>query len=269
MNNSETQSEKEQAMGAEMKKTIGSELLKVSVGDDYEFVKNPSRGQVETCADCGGRAVYRGEVIGWQHLTNSGHLGVMRCPSEKKSASGTIAKGLESYDWDTFKALRRMRDVHRLSGFFTTRVYTDAEHCYYTGLLFVQMAHAHKVNINQEMIVWVFTHDALEVATGDLLYPTKNLNRITKGAWATIEKEVSDSTPSLKGYADVDGMRLLGIEAWNLFKACDALELWFCCIEEWNRSNTLVNLDGRSVEETMYACLKDCPFEYIREAVRR
>jgi len=172
-----------------------------------------------------------------------------------------------AYDWSTFKALRRMRDVHRLSGFFTTRVYTDAEHCYYTGLLFVAMAHTHNVTVTEEMIVWVFTHDALEVATGDLLYPAKNTNRLTQESWSVIEKEVSESMPSLKGYADVDGMRLLGVDAWNLFKACDALELWLCCTEERNRSNEMRNIDGTTVEATMFNVLKDCPFEHIREAV--
>jgi 5'-deoxynucleotidase YfbR-like HD superfamily hydrolase len=160
-----------------------------------------------------------------------------------------------------------MRDVHRLSGFFTTRVYTDAEHCYYTGLLFVAMAHTHNVTVTEEMIVWVFTHDALEVATGDLLYPAKNTNRLTQESWSVIEKEVSESMPSLKGYADVDGMRLLGVDAWNLFKACDALELWLCCTEERNRSNEMRNIDGTTVEATMFNVLKDCPFEHIREAV--
>jgi 5'-deoxynucleotidase YfbR-like HD superfamily hydrolase len=236
MNNSETQSEKEQKMLVSMK--------------------------TEMKAVCS-----NGPCVYWEREHDHCRNGDPSADVSLGHCDAWIPIAHDSYDWSTFKAIRKMRDVHRLSGIFTTRIYTDAEHCYYTGLLFVAMAHAHKVNVTEEMIVWVFTHDALEVATGDLLYPAKNTNQETQGAWALIEKAVVDNTPSLEGYSDIEGMRLLGGAAWDLFKACDALELWLCCTEERNRGNVLLNMDGGTVEAAMYRYLKDVPFEHIREAV--
>lgn len=171
------------------------------------------------------------------------------------------------YDWRAYKALRRMRDVRRLAGFYTTRVYTDAEHCYYTGLLFKLMADAHNVAYTAEGLLWVFCHDAMEVATGDLLFPVKNASVVSRGCWDTIEAEVGKNYPQIAEYADEKGRALLGEVGWALFKDCDALELWLCCTEERNRSNEMRNLDGSTVEATMYKILKRSRFESIRLCV--
>lgn len=174
---------------------------------------------------------------------------------------------VSEFDWRTFKLLRRMRDVKRLAGFFTTRVYTDAEHCYYTGLLFMAMARAHGLALTTEQIAWVFCHDAMEVATGDLLYPVKNASAVSRGCWDTIEAEVAKDYPALEKFTDSNGREILGDVRWDLFKDCDSLELWLCCTEERNRSNDMRNLDGSTVEATMYRNLVKSKFEFIRKTV--
>lgn len=171
------------------------------------------------------------------------------------------------YDWSTFTVLRRMRDVHRLSGFHYSRPYSDAEHCYYTGLLFIEMARAHGVHPSIDQVFWVFCHDAMETITGDLLYPAKNTNSETKKAWETIEREVSKKNKWANAFRDAKGMEILGTVQWNLFKACDSLELWMFCVEEEQYGIILKNSDGSTVRETMYAVLRDCGFEHIEEVV--
>lgn len=173
----------------------------------------------------------------------------------------------EEYDWGTFPLLRRMRDVRRLSGFYLTRPYSDAEHCYYTGLLFLKMARDHAVALSPSSIAWVFCHDAMEVATGDLLYPVKNASKDSREAWDIIEEEAGLAFPKMAEFTDARGKELLGEKAWALFKACDSLELWLFCREEAERGNVLRNIDGSTVEDTMFALIERCEFEGLRSAI--
>lgn len=190
---------------------------------------------------------------------------------EKEQEMGFEMKGRAisdvDYDWSTFKLLRRMRDVRRLSGFHLTRAYSDAEHCYYTGLLFLALAKQEDVEISVDAVAWVLAHDAMEVVTGDLLYPAKHTSPDTKFAWNTIEKEIERAVPAMRGYSDDSGRAILGERAWALFKDCDSLELWLFCVEERHLGNVPTNIDGSTVEATMYQLLVKSQFPTIRSAV--
>jgi 5'-deoxynucleotidase YfbR-like HD superfamily hydrolase len=162
---------------------------------------------------------------------------------------------------------RRMRDVRRLAGFQTIRNYSDAEHCYYTGLLFMEIAKEEKLDITLKQIEFVFLHDILEILTGDLLYPAKNTNSVTKEAWDIIEREVEKTIPDLFGYAETTASVFFSPSAWALFKDCDALELWICCNEEKRLGNVMYNADSTTVEDTMFNILKNSQFKTVLKRI--
>lgn len=183
--------------------------------------------------------------------------------SEAYSEMGKWMKSAPKPDLKTYALLRRMRFVHRLSGFQLTRPYTDAEHCYYTGLLFEAMADQHNFSVTKREVDWVYVHDSLEVLTGDLLYPAKNLNKATQVAWDIIEHEVTSNSPSLPA-SDRVAQGFFSDDAWLLFKDCDSLELLMFCIEEARLGNILVNPDGTTVESTMRNLLSKSKFPKIK-----
>jgi len=158
---------------------------------------------------------------------------------------------------------RRMRDVRRLSGCFITRPYSIAEHCYFTGMLFEDIAEIDHVRVTRQEIHWVYRHDALEIVTGDLLYPVKNMNEVTQKAWATIENEVVKTYPSLLPYVDDEAVLWFSLRAWRLFRECDGLELYLFCKEERLNGNVVRNSDGSSVEKRMEAFLIHSKFKGV------
>ncbi len=178
---------------------------------------------------------------------------------------GTVTN---AHDWREFTALRRLRDVRRLAGFHLTRPYSDAEHCYYTGLLFLEIAKVENVPVSASAIEWVFTHDAMEAITGDLLYPVKHASDKAAEAWDVIETEASKKTQLFSSRTDAHAKSVMTDAEWRLFKDCDALELWLFCIEEKALGNILANVDGTTVEDTMYAVLVPSPFATVRKAIR-
>lgn len=170
---------------------------------------------------------------------------------------------------DQVFTLRRMRDVPRLAGFFKTRPYSDAEHCYYTGMLFEDIAYADGVPVTKEEIYWVYRHDAFEVLTGDLLYPAKNTNRATQSFWESIELEIAERNPALAPFTDYEATRWFQPVSLALFKDCDSLELLMFCEEEKSRGNLLLNADGSSVIDVMLKALLHTPFMSIQHIVER
>jgi 5'-deoxynucleotidase YfbR-like HD superfamily hydrolase len=169
--------------------------------------------------------------------------------------------------WQRIQATRRLRDVHRLAGFYTTRVYTDAEHCYNVGILVEEMAALHHVHVTSAELSWAYRHDVLEAVTGDLLNPVKTASKEAESAWELIELEVGHKYPYLMCYAEKEARKWFTKDAWNLVKACDYLELWLCCQEEKEHGNILTNMDGTTVAHCMYKILSECPFEQIRKMV--
>lgn len=168
---------------------------------------------------------------------------------------------------DQIMILRRMRDVPRLAGFFKTRPYSDAEHCYYTGMLFEDIADADGISVTKEEVQWVYRHDAFEIVTGDLLYPAKNTNRSTQSFWESIELEVAEGYPALSPFTDYEASKWFKPVSLALFKDCDSLELLLFCKEEELRGNRLINVNGTSVASVMLKVLLHTPFMSIRQIV--
>lgn len=185
-------------------------------------------------------------------------FGVPHTPVHKEITSN----GREGFAAE-FRILRRMRDVKRLAGFYTSRAYYDAEHCYYTGLLFMRIAEMYALPVTLAQANWVLCHDALESLTGDLLSPAKNTSKKTKEAWGIIENEVVASNAEVAEYTDERGREILGPQLWELFKVCDAAELVLCCLEEEDRRVTVKNADGSSVKGKMLKIIEASPYKDI------
>ena len=184
-----------------------------------------------------------------------GHLRTMKISNVKPSIDKDQAQ---------WKALRKLRDCERLSGVRKIQQYTTAEHCYYTGLLFEQVAWIENISISVEEMQWVFRHDVLETVTGDVLYPAKNYNDTTVNLWKRIETELLSGDYSyLSEYSDSYAEMWFGRDAWDLFKACDLLELYLFCMDE---------IEIGSNEETIIRIIKncetilhDCKFESVKK----
>lgn len=147
---------------------------------------------------------------------------------------------------------RRIRYVERLAGSYKIQPYNNAVHQYFTGIFFIHFAKEEKIEISLEIVEKVLCHDIMELYTGDLLSPAKNLNSKTKQLWTSLESEVEQAVPMLMSYADSAFHKLMTIEQWKLFKTCDLLELWCFCIEEAHLGNTS-NQNTKIIER----CTKD------------
>lgn len=132
---------------------------------------------------------------------------------------------------------RRMRHVQRLAGTIILKTYSLAEHCYYTGLLYMLIAKEDNVDIKITDIDKVFHHDILEVETGDLLYPAKHATKSCESWWDNIENTIINlRVPFLARYMDDQGWS--SETALRLFKACDMLELYLFCLDEHRIGNS-------------------------------
>lgn len=138
---------------------------------------------------------------------------------------------------DMHKYLRRMNHIVRMSGIPKIKNYSLAEHCYHTGLLFLDIGKNAGMQITTDQFDWVLRHDLFEIVTGDLLYPAKNFSERTKNKWESIEEEIAQSKPLLQPYTDMFGKQIFGKEQWELFKTCDILELHMFVLDEKELGN--------------------------------
>ena len=137
--------------------------------------------------------------------------------------------------WRHYNSLRYM---NRLAGFPLLHPYTVAIHCYYTGILFEEIAFHENIAITKRELYFVFRHDLLETITGDVLLPVKIHSKSVKEKWESIEKEMVQSKYTyLRSFNNGDMERIFSPEAWNLFKACDLFELYLFCQEETELGN--------------------------------
>jgi len=125
-----------------------------------------------------------------------------------------------------------MLTIDRLAGKFKLRKYDLAQHCYFTGILFMHFAEIEKIEYSREVLELVFAHDLMEVATTDLPWPVKQLNDTTKECWNTIENEIAKAYPEFQKYADEEIKNSLTSKQFSLFKSCDYVELFLFIHEE-------------------------------------
>jgi len=163
--------------------------------------------------------------------------------------------------WGHLKALKNIR---RLSGITLIQPYTVAIHCYYTGLLFEEIADYEKIRINKSEIDFVYRHDVLESVTGDLLLPVKTHSDSVNKKWNEIERELMESKyPYLQFYTDSNAKAYFNPVSWSLFKACDLFELLLFVKEEIQLGN---NNEGiLAVNFNCCNILSKCEINYITE----
>lgn len=138
------------------------------------------------------------------------------------------------------KLLKKMKDVQRLSGTKIIKSYCLAEHCYYTGLLFKEIAEKELIEYTNRELYFVLTHDLPEVVTGDMLYPAK---QIIKEEWKKLEYEIiKELNPGLINYTEEMAEKYFTEETWKLFRACDTLELLLFLQEEISLGNNSVDI---------------------------
>jgi len=134
--------------------------------------------------------------------------------------------------------LKTLKNIRRLSGIALIQPYTVAIHCYYTGILFQEIADYEEIPINKSEIDFVFRHDILESITGDLLLPVKMHSDSVNKKWNEIEEELVESKYTyLEFYTDSTAKVYFHPPSWNLFKACDLFELYLFCLEEVQLGN--------------------------------
>lgn len=140
----------------------------------------------------------------------------------------------------TIKKERKMLNFQRLAGTRKIRSYNLAEHSYFVGLLFQDLADMLGIKYSVDTLRVVMRHDFMEVFTTDLPYQVKNQNAITKRAWAEIESEAYCKAHN-KGirnvFSDKDIENTLTPEQYYLLKWCDLLELALFCLEEQAMGN--------------------------------
>ena len=88
----------------------------------------------------------------------------------------------------TIKKERKMLNFQRLAGTRKIRSYNLAEHSYFVGLMFQELAEELGIKISVEVLGTVFRHDFMEVFTTDLPWQVKHISQDTEKAWDTIEK---------------------------------------------------------------------------------
>lgn len=168
------------------------------------------------------------------------------------------------------KYLRKMLNIQRLTGTKKHRSYNLAEHSYYVALLYDYFGMEEHIRTT-DTLKYVLLHDYMEVFTADLPYHVKNLNEKTKGIWASLEKEVYIERASKKSdLVLTDEMLeydLLTTPQFQLFKACDLLELWLFLTEEYEMGNQSVEILRimEKCEDLLQSPDSEFSFESIKE----
>lgn len=164
------------------------------------------------------------------------------------------------------KNLCKMRNVQRLSGTHKSRSYNLLEHSFLVGSLFAEFCEEEGIEVSYKELKTILYHDILETETGDLIYPVKNLNRLTRDCWNAIEESVLAENPQLRPYSDESLSNILSPEKLHIFKCCDLLELWVFCREEEVYGNGSIEI--KNVLKTCQEILSSCGVPSIIEFIK-
>lgn len=139
---------------------------------------------------------------------------------------------------------RKLNNIERLAGTMKHRSYNLAEHSFYVMQFFSMIAETEGIPYTEKDLLLASRHDLLEAVTGDLLYPVKNLNEITKKNWEEIEEEVVKRYPTLSAYSD-EALKsnFSNKELHKVLKCADILDLLLFCKEEQTMGNKSQNLN--------------------------
>ena len=152
--------------------------------------------------------------------------------------------------------MRKCRYVERMAGTPKLRSYSLAEHQYFVGMMFLDIASRYEVpiDISYQTLDIVFRHDMLEILTGDLRWTAKNLTEETSKSWNKIESAVKTDAENKKGfrvYTDSEIEKLLSPIEYDLLRMCDTAELYLFCMEEVSLGNS-----NSSIYEIIDNCRK-------------
>lgn len=138
---------------------------------------------------------------------------------------------------------RRMKYVNRLSRWPISRGYNLLEHSFMVTVLFRHFANLEDISYDMQVLDRVMNHDIVETVTGDFPYDAKNMNRETKELWEQLELQVVRMHLTFDRYTDRALMDVFTFQQYELFKACDLLDLWIFIREEQEMGNRSEMLD--------------------------
>ena len=133
-----------------------------------------------------------------------------------------------------------MRSVKRFHHEPTLRTQNLLEHSGMVALLFIYFAKYEAIEYDASVLELLLKHDLLETYTGDLPYPAKNHNQLTKDCWGAIEEAIIqdsaysdiDGCPLLRRYTDEKIKETLSERQYKLFKVVDLLDIWIFLKED-------------------------------------
>lgn len=167
--------------------------------------------------------------------------------------------------WESVEQNRKALNVQRLSGSVKLRSYNLAEHQYFVGMMYLDIAREYKIVTTLRQIDVVFRHDMMETLTGDLIFTAKNLNRSVAECWAIIEENVQKSSDKMGVYTDFDIESIMDPEKLLLLKLCDITELYLFCVEECRIGNF-----SEDIKTVIHNCkiikdrlMKDNTYEFL------
>lgn len=146
---------------------------------------------------------------------------------------------------------RKMKNINRLSMMFINRPYNLIEHQWMTGILFKHFAELEEIPFDMKVFDLVLKHDSLESETSDLPFPIKNFSHKTKEAWNIIESEVITKNYELERYSDENIKKGMTPVQFDLFKACDILDLLIFVREEisiGNKSKDILHVEENCIK---------------------
>lgn len=119
-----------------------------------------------------------------------------------------------------------LKNVERLATSYKIQSYNVLEHSYMVTVLFRYFASRENVAYDIHVLDAILHHDILESVTGDLIYTVKNMTEHTKDLWEELEDEVVGKHFQLENYTDSKLREVMNKRQYQLFKACDLLDLW-------------------------------------------
>jgi len=146
--------------------------------------------------------------------------------------------------------LSKCKNIQRLSQTFHFRNYDLMSHQYMVGMLFKHFAELEDIQFTINEWDIVLKHDIVEVETMDLSHVVKNFSEKTKKSWEIIESEITKSHIELEKYSDENIKKSLNKVQFDLFKACDILDLLMFVVEEISLGNRT-----KSIKQVEKNCL--------------
>ena len=145
---------------------------------------------------------------------------------------------------------KRMKYVNRFSGLNMVRKNNLQEHGYMVGVIYKELCDLLELPCSSDTMIRVMRHDILEVVTGDLLYPAKNLTPVIAAQWDYIEDAIAKTYKEgeLKHYSEKSLLEHLGSSIFiELWKMADFIDGWMIVKDEIDMGNT--DLEVLNVEK--------------------